>query len=481
MMKLSVMAVLAAACCLQAQVDSARISGTVLENPGMLTVVPYKGIVGAKLVLWQQSYALPATPIVNGGIALPDLVIIMPQWFIVDSTISGQNGAYAFKRHTVGNYRIIATKANYIPAKTEFSMTRDTTVTILMIPGAQPVTVSGNVKAMVCGGGNPCQAKALAGCSVIVSIPVYFPLAGQPQAAPIGPVAPIRAWNYLAMTDANGNYSITMDAADFGAGDQVWATITAQKSGYISKMTDTTLYFAKTTSGIDFVVDPVFKNSNSRTIVADSLLAAIETEKALYAKNQWLYSRYTITNNSYHTITIQAGACDFDLKLTNKSGAAVYQESIGRVCNKMMVYKTLAPYESFTSYYQPYQLAGNYDSLIATGWSLEYGTKSSVAVGFKVSAASVINASSASGSAFGGRTVCLLPNGMVRFEMPVSGSATVEAITPSGKTRVLANDRFMPAGVHDLSCHISDFPQGIVLVRVRTDHGTVVRNLVGTR
>jgi hypothetical protein len=479
MKKLSVLAVLAAVCCLQAQVDSGRISGTVLENPGVLAVVPFKGIVGARLVLWQQSYGLPVAPILNGGIAYPDLVIIAPSWYVVDSTVSGLNGAYAFNRHPVGYYRIVATKDNYLPAKTEFSMTGDTTVTILMTPGAQPVTVSGNVKGMVCSGGNPCQAKALAGCSVMVSIPIYYALAAQPQAAPIDPVLPIRAWNYLAATDANGNYAITMDAADFDAGNQVWATISTQKSGYVSKMADTTLYLATTTSGIDFVVDPVFANSNSKTMVADSLLVTIETEKTLYAKNEWLYSRYTIANSSYHPITIQAGACDFDLKLTNKNGAAVYQESSGRVCNALMVYKTLAPYESFTSYYQPYQITGNYDTLIAAGWSLEYGTKSSVAVGFKITATSVIGTPAADVSS--SRTICLLPNGIVRFELPVAGRVTMEAIAPSGRTRILANNRFMTAGTHDIAADIQEFSDGIALIRIRTDHGTIVRNLITAR
>jgi hypothetical protein len=477
MKKLSVMAVLVTACCLQAQVDSGRISGTVLENPGMLTVVPYKGIVGARLVLWKESFnIIPLGPVTNEGISSPDLIAMPSQWYVVDSTVSGQNGAYAFKRHSVGYYRIVAMNDNYLPAKTEFSMTKDTTVTILMTPGAQPVTVSGNVKAVVCSGGTPCQAKAFAGCSVMVSIPIYYALAAQPQAA----LPPIRAWNYLAVTDANGNYAITMDAADFGAGDQVWAAISTQKGGYLSETIDTTLYLAKTTSGINFVVDPIFANSNSKTMVTDSLLVTIETEKTLYAKNQWLYSRYTITNNSYHAITIQAGACDFDLKLTNKNGAAVYQESNGRICNKMMVYATLAPYKSFTSYYAPYQLVGNNDSLIATGWSLEYGTKSSAAVGFKISATSVINASGASGAASGSRTVCLLPNGMVRFEMPVSGRATVEAITLSGKTRVLANNQFLSAGAHDIASDIQGLSDGIALIRIRTDHGTIVRNLIAT-
>jgi len=228
-------------------VDSGIISGAVQRDPGMTMIAAIIPIVGAKLVLESEAYTiLPLADIVYPGPTL---------WIPIDSTISGQNGAYTFRPQTAGNYRISSSASGYLPSKTFLYLSgADTTVKILMTYGTQPVTLSGKVTTTVCANGTCSGLQAVAGCSVLVSIPRVIPYATQAA-------IPIVAYDYVGVTDNTGAYSITVNAAEFDAGNSIQAIVRTRKSGFNAASADTSLFLNKTT-----VLDCDLDTANGRRI-----------------------------------------------------------------------------------------------------------------------------------------------------------------------------------------------------------------------
>jgi hypothetical protein len=204
------------------------LSGMVTEDVGMAKIlIP---IAKCKVYLKQP---------VSGSIG----ILIYPPFYnytIIDSTLTDAQGHYSFTSVDSGNYALSYIASGYQSKNEGTACSSNTRIDVKLLPDNSYCTISGTVyeatpPGVVGCGISPvgCVVGTLAACTVSVSIPIIMYKSARSSAA-----VPSYVYNFTAITDINGNYSI--DSVQITYMNRS-AYVTARKKGFAEESKSVTL------------------------------------------------------------------------------------------------------------------------------------------------------------------------------------------------------------------------------------------------
>lgn len=298
--------------------STCTINGRVHDDPLPLERMNMP-VVGAKIYL-RNSGPIPFATGLNVERLITDT--------IVDSTVTDNSGNYVFKNVTPGPYVLACSHADYRGVTVAASVRIDTAINFTLVSVSASATVTGLVT--LTGGSVDSRRAPMEGCTVTVSRP--------PVPGLMTPEFQLRA-----ITDNNGRYTVA--GIPIYANGAKW-NIRASR-GVLSEVKQLPLYNMRTdTANFPFV--GLYENSDSA--VAGYTVLKIATNKAVYAENEAIKIRYSITNNSRSTMTFGpfSKGCEYDLVVSYKGilGSAVYRASDQPLCLDTLVNIVVDPGET---------------------------------------------------------------------------------------------------------------------------------------
>ena len=429
------------------------IKGNVTQDVGTKKVLIV--VTNAKVYLKQ-----PLNQIYTTQSVAPGPIIL---YNIIDSTTTGNAGAFSFSNVAQGSYTLGFVADTYQSLDVPLNAVADTTLSVKLLPLNAYCTITGTVYEATPPGvigcaPSPvgCVVGAVAACTVTVlrtiPPPMYMGLASSSMYY-IG---------YKAVTNSQGAYTIDSVPVTYYYRN---STIVAKKNGFALETKQATLQPQETAS-VYFALQKAYANISAKTV--DNVSFTIATDKAVYNKYVAINVRYTIKNNSMAAVTYTLGGCKYDMLAQEPNGDTAYWYLKNYACLAIITYMTLSPGDSTFMNFPAFSYSDTAHSLTITARMNE--------AAYNQSAVSV-NVSIAQNT-----TPALLPGGNNERTqkgpiMTYSSSSralnviidrpqliSVEAYTLSGKKiQEKSRTRFFTVGEHSLSLNDRIPAAGIII------------------
>jgi hypothetical protein len=307
------------------------IKGNVTEDVGtkkILIVVP-----NAKVYLKQPLYQIS-----NAQSFAPGPIIL---YNYIDSTTTGNSGAFSFSNIAQGSYTLGFVSDNYQDLDVPLNAAVDTTLSVKLLPLNAYCTVTGTVYEATPPGvigcaPSPvgCVVGTVAACTVAVPRPIIPPLPRQTS------LATMYSFSYKAVTNSQGAYTIDSVPVTYYNRN---ASVVAKKNGFALETKQALLQPQEAVS-VYFALQKAYANMSTKTV--DNISFTIATDKAVYNKYEAINVRYTIKNNSMAAVTYTLGGCKYDMVAREPNGDTAYWYLKNYACLAIITYMTLSPGDS---------------------------------------------------------------------------------------------------------------------------------------
>jgi|GEM_PF-3021253 len=312
------------------------IKGNVTEDVGMKKVLIV--VTNAKVYLKQSSYQIYTAQSVAPG---PKMPIILYNY--IDSTTTGNSGAFSFSNVAQGSYTLGFVSDKYQALDVPLNAAVDTTLSVKLLPLNAYCTVTGTVYEATSPGvigcaPSPvgCVVGTVAACTISVPRPIIPPAPASTEPMPFLPYY----FGYKAVTNSQGTYTLDSVPVTYFTRN---ATITAKKNGFAVETKQALLQPQEAVS-VYFAMQKSYANMSVKMV--DNVSFTIATDKAVYNKNQAINVRYTIKNNSMASVTYTLGGCKYDMLARESGGDTAYWYLKNRACPLIIEYLVLAPGDS---------------------------------------------------------------------------------------------------------------------------------------
>lgn len=436
---------------------SYAVTGTVLKDPGILTVV--SPIPKATVYLKTASIS----PI------LAAQAIALPLYAIIDSAASDASGNFSFANVVQGSYDLGFSAAGYQARDISITVPPDTLVSVMLLAATALCSVAGIVKESQCpapGLGLPCSLIPVQGCSVTVSLPIFImPLAKQS--------ALIAGQMYTAVTNAAGTYVI--DSVPVTYNDRT-VTVLASMAGYAQETSQAMLY-ANSSVTVNFVLQGAYSNPETTTVSDVQFIAA--TERPHYTLGDSIKVRYTVKNNSMATVVYDfSSGCQFDMVAMAPPMDTVYWYGRLLACTMMATQISLAAGQSKTMDYPAFADNDTSGSLAITAKMIGYDRSAStviVPVG-KTTAAAPFSHKTADAKK---QVISYSPSTKtLSLNIARSQFVSVSAYVVSGKKiSQLSTRKYLTAGTHAIHLTNASLSNGIIIFRVDGEGFSAVKRV----
>jgi|WetSurMetagenome_2_1015567.scaffolds.fasta_scaffold00378_1 hypothetical protein len=438
------------------RVVSYSVSGTVLKDPGILTVVA--PVPGAKVYL----KTVGISPILAARSA------VLPLYTIIDSAVSDAAGNFSFGNVAQGSYDLGFVAAGYQTRDVSITVPPDTLVSVMLLAANALCTITGYVKETQCpasGLGLPCGLMPVPGCSITVSLPLLvIPLAA--------PTALIAGPTYTAVTNAAGIYAIDSIPVDYS--DRT-VTVLASKAGYAPQTSQAALY-ANSSVTVNFVLQGSYSNPETTTVSDVQFIVA--TEKPRYDRSDSIRVRYTVKNNSMAKVVYDfSSGCQFDMIAMAPPKDTVCWYGRLLACTMMATQISLSPGESKTMNYPAFADNDTANSLAVTAKMIGYDRSAStviVPIGPSTQASVPLKSADVKKPviSYSASTKTL------SFNIAKSQYVSVSAYVVSGKKiSQLSTRKFLTAGAHSIRLGSESLSNGIIIFRVEGEGFSAVKRV----
>jgi hypothetical protein len=436
---------------------SYAVNGTVLKDPGILTLV--SPIPKATVYLKTASIS----PI------LAAQAIALPLYTIIDSATTDASGNFSFANVAQGSYDLGFSAAGYQARDISITVPPDTLTSVMLLAANALCSVTGTVKESRCpapGLGLPCSLVSVPGCSVSVSLPIFvMPLAKQ--------AALVAGQMYTAVTNTAGTYAI--DSIPVTYNDRT-VTVLASKAGYAQETSQAMLY-ANSSVTVNFVLQGAYSNPETTTVSDVQFIAA--TERPHYNRGDSIKVRYTVKNNSMATVVYDfSSGCQFDMIAMAPPMDTVYWYGRLLACTMMATQISLAAGESKTMDYPAFADNDTSSSLAITAKMIGYDRSAStviVPVG-KTTAVAPLSRKAADAKK---QVISYSPSTKtLSLNIARSQFVSVSAYVVSGKKiSQLSTRKYLTAGTHAIHLTNEALSNGIIIFRVDGEGFSAVKRV----
>jgi Carboxypeptidase regulatory-like domain/Intracellular proteinase inhibitor len=436
---------------------SYTVNGTVLKDPGILTVIT--PITGAKVYL--KTSGLSPIMAAQG--------IILPLYTIIDSAATDASGNFSFANVVQGSYDLGISAAGYQARDIAITVPPDTLVSVMLLAANAVCTVTGTVKESQCpvsGLGLPCTLVPVQGCSVSVSLPIFMmPLAKQS--------ALIAGNMYIAVTNATGSYAI--DSIPVTYTDRT-VTVVASKTGYAQETSQAMLY-ANSSITVNFVLQGAYSNPETTTVSDVQFIVA--TDKPQYNRGESIKVRYTVKNNSMGTVLYDfSSGCQFDMIAMAPPKDTVYWYGRLLACTMMATQISLSPGQSQTMDYTAFVDDDTAGTLAITAKMIGYDKSASTVIVPVGKALAIQPYSQKSSDAKKPLISYSASTKTLSLNIARSQYVSVSAYVVSGKKiSQLSTRKYLTAGSHAIHLTSDALSNGIIIFRVDGEGFSAVKRV----
>ena len=430
--------------------DLYTLSGKVLDDPFPQERLPLP-IEGAKVyVLRPLVYILH-----DGGAEYSGQ--------IVDSAVTDAGGTFAIQDLQSGSYTIVARAEGFRRKNVGIGLSKDTSVTVHLVPDDAVATVTGTVSHNNCPASGmmvPCITSPVPQCTVRVSLNKCPSFGGDP----IGLWIPCET--FTTVTDDEGRYRI--DDIPISAND-LPVTVSAGKERFVTKTKTTTLSNQQIVD-MDFLLDRAYTNSHSRE--ENGVVFKVATDKNVYSVGDNLKVRYSVHNTSDEEVSFgpHSSTCAYELTIDSEENG-VRNISGHTICTDDFVYTIVEPGDSVVHEFSAYDITEVLSNPSLTAW-VAGAENTQVSVGIEIEPATSTEPKNRVAGKAARSSIVATPEGKaLRISLGRSQKIQVTGFSLNGRLfSIPGMNRNLPKGVHHL--RLSNMAEGILLVRIKAEDFT---------